>query len=143
MSRRTSRKGAKQPPGPVRVVLPTKRAELRIEKVPLGGESSAAGAGQPIRTVRSPNRILAMLRGAGIGVSAQATVSPDSPGRKPRIIQGIALTLIWAMAAAVTLGIGNEASIAGNVIIIVIIFEFISLVISPLALSWWRNRRRG
>jgi len=142
MPARPPHRGLKQPLSPPEGEEPSASAELHFAKIPVAGEYPAISSAEQVIPASSPvNRVITMLRRAGLGAVLRIAVPSGDASQMLTTIERITITLTWAITITITLVIALAASLPAAVVLAVMAIELAGFAITLLATRWRRRKR--
>ena len=142
MPARPPHRGLQQPLSPPDGEEPSASAELHFAKIPVVGEHPATfSAQQEISASNPANRVITMLRRAGLGAVLRIAVPSGDASQMLTTIERIIITLTWALTVTSTLAIAIAASLSASVVLAIIVTELTGFVITLLATRWRRHKK--
>lgn len=133
--------GPTQPSGPTGTEGLTSSAELYVIKVPADGPYPGIHGGEQAPTAAPPaNRIITMLRRAGISAGLRFVVPDTEASQMLTSVHCITVTLIWAITVIGTVVTTTSAGVAAVITLGIIALELAGFAITLLMTR--RPRRR-
>jgi hypothetical protein len=120
---------------------PSAKAELQIRQFLDGDEADDTSDGEEAtpssKTVR---RIMTVLRGTRFGAVLRIAVLPEDGSQMIAAMERIMITLIWAAAFTVSLGIVTAAALPAEAKIAIIGLEVVGFAVILLTTRWRRQK---